>query len=1281
MADRRVVSVQLRADIGNYQSSMAKAAASTRALGDSATQSSREVGRASDDAARKVSEVRRQLVELGRTKVSAGVAVDTVAARMELNQLQAELAEIDRSDASAQVDAETAAAEAQIRSLQSQLNRIDGQTVTARVNVDDGGSAIRATAHLNGLWSAALAVSPALGAIGGVAAAGIGVIAPLAATAAGGLGVLMLGFSGLGDAVELLEKQGEASGAALEKVNAKLAEVNPATLTFARYVQDTLAPALKDVQGTAAAGLLPGVQAALENMLPHLGSVNDFVGRLSGRFGELAVEGSRALTSPMWMDFWRMIDENADPIMTDFFHTLLNIGTGFAGMSTAFMPMARDVSAGIVDLTGKFATWGAELGESEGFRRFQQYVSENWPKVRDIIANVAETIGTMIEAGAPIGAAYLDAFVALSNVLASLPVGVVQALLVAFIGFRGVSAVAGIINSVAASFDMVQIAAGRVTGALGAAESGMGRFGTAASGVVNMMGGPWGVALGAAGIVIGGIATDMANASATTDRWAQALLAGGSAAERVRLEAERQREQQPFEWMADLDEFMGFAPSMDEATRAARALWNEMTPLQQAQSKVAEWSGILNQRLNDENATTEQVRIAKERYAYWTGEESRMQGELQAATVVSNSVLGAQALTYQDLSGAAATQLGIYRTVLQERAQAETDSAAHTGAKTGEASGAWQSHVSSVGVSLDEYARRLEEDTQNKENWRANIVAVTARGGSEVGQILLAMGEEGAQIAADMANATDSEFHRMQRAMIDNARVGGQGAAGEMDLYMRIMAEKARQGGANTVSGMAQALGVGVGEVARIASQYGVSLAGGINPVLKGLGKTPITIQTAPQQIFNGQVPVRRAEGGPIPGFSPHPKADNVPVMATAGEFMQPVSTVQYYGTGLMEALRKRKIPREALHLAEGGLVAFGRRLQSMGAKVTEHPLFGGVGQHGKNSLHYSGNAIDVNTRPGTSALEQRELGPMASLARSLGFRTIFMSAGHFNHLHVDTGRGGSIGAAGGGVPAVELPKPPGLAPFAFPIADPAAAIMQHAYDQANQWMLANTMAESAAGGPPGAGVERWRGTVMQALARVGQSGSLANTTLRRMNQESGGNPRAINNWDVNAKRGPPSKGLMQVIDPTFATHRDRGLVNNIWDPMANIVASMRYALSRYGSLSSAYNRKGGYDQGGVAEGLGFMAKNTISPERVLSPRQTAAFEQMVTREFGANSFGGGIDYNKLAAAIAATGRGALVGEYHSHFHGDNNEHKAVEELAHTLQVTDLGGRYSGAGL
>ncbi|WP_328721730.1 phage tail tape measure protein [Streptomyces sp. NBC_00247] len=127
----------------------------------------------------------------------------------------------------------------------------------------------------------------------------------------------------------------------------------------------------------------------------------------------------------------------------------------------------------------------------------------------------------------------------------------------------------------------------------------------------------------------------------------------------------------------------------------------------------------------------------------------------------------------------------------------------------------------------------------------------------------------------------------------------------------------------------------------------------------------------------------------------------------------------------------------------------------------------------------------------------------------------------------------------------------------------------------------AGSMFGGASGSVGGSGVERWSSVVLQALKMVGQPASLLPVVLRRMNQESGGNPRAINNWDINAKNGDPSRGLMQTIGATFNAYAGPLQSRGIYDPLANVVASMRYALSRYGSLASAYNRPGGYADGG----------------------------------------------------------------------------------------------------
>ncbi|MGW7454632.1 transglycosylase SLT domain-containing protein [Streptomyces sp. NPDC054787] len=78
----------------------------------------------------------------------------------------------------------------------------------------------------------------------------------------------------------------------------------------------------------------------------------------------------------------------------------------------------------------------------------------------------------------------------------------------------------------------------------------------------------------------------------------------------------------------------------------------------------------------------------------------------------------------------------------------------------------------------------------------------------------------------------------------------------------------------------------------------------------------------------------------------------------------------------------------------------------------------------------------------------------------------------------------------------------------------------------------------------------------------------------RNIMRESSGNPMAINNWDINAQNGIPSKGLLQVILPTFKTYHVKGTKFDQYDPVANIVAACNYAADRYGSMdnvNSAY--------------------------------------------------------------------------------------------------------------
>ncbi|MFJ9625541.1 transglycosylase SLT domain-containing protein [Streptomyces sp. NPDC101181] len=103
--------------------------------------------------------------------------------------------------------------------------------------------------------------------------------------------------------------------------------------------------------------------------------------------------------------------------------------------------------------------------------------------------------------------------------------------------------------------------------------------------------------------------------------------------------------------------------------------------------------------------------------------------------------------------------------------------------------------------------------------------------------------------------------------------------------------------------------------------------------------------------------------------------------------------------------------------------------------------------------------------------------------------------------------------------------------------------------------------------------LDGWIREAMSIMKKEGIPGSY-NGIHRNIMRESSGNRWAINNWDINARNGIPSKGLLQVIQPTFDRYHVSGTKKDLYDPVANIVAACNYAADRYGSMdnvNSAY--------------------------------------------------------------------------------------------------------------
>lgn len=143
-----------------------------------------------------------------------------------------------------------------------------------------------------------------------------------------------------------------------------------------------------------------------------------------------------------------------------------------------------------------------------------------------------------------------------------------------------------------------------------------------------------------------------------------------------------------------------------------------------------------------------------------------------------------------------------------------------------------------------------------------------------------------------------------------------------------------------------------------------------------------------------------------------------------------------------------------------------------------------------------------------------------------------------------------------------------GKAPKAAPSADRTATAERA--DRSERTTAAPAAQPAAALATYTNDLDGWIKESLAVMAQHGIPGSYE-SIHRNIIRESSGNPNAINNWDSNAVKGTPSKGLLQVIDPTFQAYHVPGTSTDSYDPVANITAACNYAADRYGSIDNVF--------------------------------------------------------------------------------------------------------------
>ncbi len=270
------------------------------------------------------------------------------------------------------------------------------------------------------LVQSSLALGPALVPIGAAAVPAIAGLTSSLALAAGGAGVAVLAFQGIGDALKATNDYAiEPTSANFDKMQQSLSEISPAGREFVGFLQE-IRPELQGLQDAAQEGLLPGAEEGIRQLMEVLPQAEQVVGTFGESVGTLLAEAGDNLNDPRWVEFFEFIEGEARTTLVDFGRSLGNLAEGFGNLWMAFDPLSDDFSASFLQMSRDFAQWSDGLSQTEGFQSFVEYIQANGPQAWETLGALGGALLEVVEAAAPIGAVALPVIEALADAIGAL---------------------------------------------------------------------------------------------------------------------------------------------------------------------------------------------------------------------------------------------------------------------------------------------------------------------------------------------------------------------------------------------------------------------------------------------------------------------------------------------------------------------------------------------------------------------------------------------------------------------------------------------------------------------------------------------------------------------------------------------------------------------------------------------------------------------------------------------------------------------------------------------
>ncbi len=294
------------------------------------------------------------------------------------------------------------------------------------------------------------------------------------------------------------------------------------------------------------------------------------------------------------------------------------------------------------------------------------------------------------------------------------------------------------------------------------------------------------------------------------------------------------------------------AGSSDKAKESTDYLADSQQALADKEARTREQVELSVKEVEKQQAALEQASPAVRAYA----EELGLGAD--AVKLMSEQVEG----WGQQLAGFV-DPLGAYTGRLEEKNDAERATAEATAKATEDAGDSWEDYFQRQSVGYAEFRAELEEQVKAQQDWSTNMLQLAGRVSEGTLDELAKMGPEGAPLIADLVRQSDAELAKLEPLFAARSKSAVDAQAVQWRQWGVLAPQLTAKIGKDTVASLARELEAGTTTVADISRRYAFELAGGIEPLLRAVGKNGITESIIKRDVAMMNVQ-RYAKGGVV---------------------------------------------------------------------------------------------------------------------------------------------------------------------------------------------------------------------------------------------------------------------------------------------------------------------------------------------------------------------------------------------------------------------------------